>query len=534
MKLSILNRGAKKTIVKLSEEQKKLKEQITETTLFIEQITKGNFDYGVPDALSGSELGLSLASMKDHLTKIAMEENTRNWLNSGLADFSNILRNKNSLSLRELADNILSSLVKYIDANQGALFILEETESSQYLSMLSCYAYDRKKYLTKRIELGEGQVGQCVLEKSPVYLKKVPTDYINITSGLGEAVPREVFISPLIINEHVFGVIELASLKGFLDQHMDFVSRLSENIAATIKNVKDSEQTLALLNASQQQAEELRSQEEEMKQNMEEMQATQEEMKRKSDELADATAEMRGIVTGINATMATIEFTPDGTIMTANGNFLKSMHCKLEEIKGKHHRIFAPKEVAESEEYKTFWTRLAAGEAITGIFKRVSATGDTVWLNAIYNPILDANGKVVKTIKFATDITAEQQMLAETKGILAGINATMATIEFTPDGTVITANDNFLKVVRYKHQEIKGKHHRIFAPIEVADSDEYKTFWNRLASGEAITGIFKRVASSGDTVWLNAIYNPILDANGKVAKVVKFATDVTETRAKIA
>jgi methyl-accepting chemotaxis protein len=257
-------------------------------------------------------------------------------------------------------------------------------------------------------------------------------------------------------------------------------------------------------------------------------------MERKSKELARAMAEAEGILKGINVTMATIEFAPDGTVITANDNFLKAMKYSLDEIKGKHHRKFVPKEILESEEYKTFWNRLASGKSFTGIFKRISASGDSVWLNAIYNPILDSNGEVIKVVKFATDITAEHEMLAESKGVLSGINATMATIEFKPDGTILTANENFLKVMKYSLSDIKGQHHRKFVPKEILESEEYKTFWKRLASGESLTGIFKRISAAGDTVWLNAIYNPILNATGEVIKVVKFATDITAQQEMLA
>jgi methyl-accepting chemotaxis protein len=244
-------------------------------------------------------------------------------------------------------------------------------------------------------------------------------------------------------------------------------------------------------------------------------------------------AESKGLLNGINATMATIEFTPDGKIINANSNFLKTMKYPLEEIKNKHHKMFVPKEILESEEYKTFWKRLAKGESMSGIFKRVSSTGESIWLNAIYNPILNATGEVIKVVKFATDITAEQEMLAESKGLLNGINATMATIEFTPDGKIISANSNFLKTMKYPLEEIKNKHHKMFVPKEILESEEYKTFWKRLAKGESMSGIFKRISSTGNTVWLNAIYNPILNANGEVIKVVKFATDITAEQERL-
>lgn len=506
-----------------------LHEQVKEASTFIREIEKGNFKTEISDTLSKSELGISLKSMKEHLDTIAHDEEIRNWMNTGLATFSDILRNKQSLNLKELSDDILLNLVKYVSANQGAIFILED-EDDPYLKMIACYAYNRKKYLEKRIGVGEGLAGQCVMERSSIYLKEIPKDYINITSGLGDATPRSIFISPLLVNDRIFGVIELASLMEFKPHHLDFINKLSENVAASIKNVKDSERTLFLLNASQQQAEELKATEEEIRQNMEEMQATQEEMQRKSDELSRTSAEMRSILNGINATMATIEFQPDGTIISANENFLNTMKYSIHEIRGKHHRIFVPNDILETEEYKTQWTRLASGESLKGIFKRIASTGKTIWISAIYNPILDETGRVVKVVKFATDITAQQEMIAENKGILDGINATMATIEFQPDGTIVNANDNFLKTMNYSLEKIKGKHHRIFVPKDVLESEDYKTQWARLASGESLKGTFKRISSTGKTVWISAIYNPIHDATGRVVKVVKFATDITKEK----
>ncbi|MBT1706350.1 PAS domain-containing protein [Chryseosolibacter indicus] len=502
-------------------------EQAKEASDFIKEIEKGNLNVEVSQSLQDSELGASLFSIKNHLRKIATEEQERSWLNAGLAKFSDILRNKESLNLTDLADDILTNVVKYVNANQGALFILEDENGEEYLEMVACYAYDRKKYLNKRLNIGEGITGQCVLEKEVVYLKEVPSGYIKITSGLGQSTPKAILVSPLIVNEKVFGVLELASFNEFAKNKIDFIKRLSENIAASIKNVRENARIVSLLNESQEQAEALRSQEEEMRQNMEEMQATQEEMERKNAEISRASAEMSSILNGINTTMATIEFTTEGTVLTANTNFLTSMKYRLEDIKGKHHRKFVPQDILESKEYKTFWTTLASGKSITGVFKRIDSAGKTVWLNAIYNPILNAGGEVVKVIKFATDITAEQELIAEMKGIMNGIDATMATIEFTPEGIILNANNNFQKTMKCSLESIRGKHHKMFVPADVLVSDEYRAFWKRLAAGESIIGAFKRVNSEGEIVWLHAIYNPIRNANGEVFKVVKFATDIT-------
>lgn len=503
-------------------------QEFSEASEYIRQILEGNLEASVSATVRESPLGEPLTALQKHLKTISINEEERNWLNVGLAKFGDILRNKQSMNLNELADEIIANVVKYINANQGAIFVYEDSkQGDEHLHMLACYAYERKKYMNKRVELGEGLAGQCVLEKDIIYLRKVPDNYVSITSGLGKSTPREVLITPMCINEKVFGVLELASFSEFPQYKIDFIKKLSENIASTIKNVRENEQVVALLNSTQQQAEELRSQEEEMRQNMEELQATQEEMQRKTNEVLRTSAEMMSLVNGINATMATIEFTPDGNVVTANDNFLKVMKYKLQEIRGKHHRMFVPLEIVAGEEYRSFWSRLAAGESFTGVFKRISSEGKFIWLNAIYNPILNEAGEVIKVVKFASDITKQEELIAETKGLLNGIDATMATIEFTSNGEVIHANENFLKTMRCALGDIKGKHHRMFVPDDLLHSEEYATFWTRLAAGESITGEFRRVTSDKRTVWLNAIYNPIRDSNGDVVKVVKFATDIT-------
>ncbi len=509
---------------------------LNEASSFIKEIESGNLDMPLSERMVQSTLGKSLLGIKAHLLEIKKGDNERNWFNTGLANFSDILRNKESKNLAALSDEILKNIVQYLGANQGAIFVLNEEGEGKdpYLEMISCYAYEKKKYVERRINLGEGLVGQCVLEKDMIYLKKTPDDYVRITSGLGQATPKEVLIMPLLINEKSFGVIELASFQEFPPYKIDFLKKLSENIAAAIKNVKEGDRILTLLHSSQEQAEELRAQEEEMRQNMEELQATQEEMKRKSDEIAQASAEMISIKNGIDASMATIEFTPDGLILTANPIFLKVTGYKISELKGRHHKQLVPQEIVDSEDYKKFWSRLAAGESFTGIFKRLSAEKKTIWLNAVYNPILNAKGEVAKVVKFATDVTEQQERISENQGLISGMNATMALIEFAPDGNILTANENFTQAMKYSLDEIKGKHHSKFVPKEILDSPDYKTFWKRLSSGESISGIFKRIDSSGKTVWLNAIYNPILNANKDVVKVIKFATDITKQQELLA
>jgi uncharacterized membrane protein YcgQ (UPF0703/DUF1980 family) len=215
----------------------------------------------------------------------------RQWSAQGLAMFADILRAHHSDS-QKMFDSIVSNLVKYIGANQGALFLIEGENEDRSLHLVATYAYDRKKYIQKTIPVGEGVLGQAVLEKSPVYMTAVPQQYIQITSGLGDAPPRSLLVSPLLVNEEVFGVIELASFQNFEPHVQEFVGRIGESIASTISTVRVSEKTKTLLEELQQQTEEMKSQEEEMRQNMEELVATQEEMQRKEQEYLQRITEL--------------------------------------------------------------------------------------------------------------------------------------------------------------------------------------------------------------------------------------------------
>lgn len=235
-------------------------------------------------------------------------------------------------------------------------------------------------------------------------------------------------------------------------------------------------------------------------------------------------------VNAIDKVQGVIEFNLDGTIITANDNFLNVVGYTLEEIQGKHHSMFAEPAYASSPEYKQFWEKLNRGEFDTGEYKRIGKGGKEVWINASYNPVFDTNGKVYKVVKFATDVTAQKLEYADFAGKLDAVSKSQAVIEFNLDGTIITANENFTNTVGYSLEEIKGKHHRMFVDADYGNSDEYKQFWQDLNNGQGKSGQFKRFNKNGDEIWLNASYNPVFDMNGKPFKVVKYATDGTELR----
>ncbi|MBW8298849.1 MAG: PAS domain S-box protein [Hydrogenophaga sp.] len=238
-------------------------------------------------------------------------------------------------------------------------------------------------------------------------------------------------------------------------------------------------------------------------------------------------ADAKAILTALNSSQAIIEFTLEGKIITANENFCRALGYQLSEIQGRHHSMFCDPTYVASQEYKQFWASLAAGRFDAREYKRISKTGQDVWIQASYNPVF-SGGKPYKVVKFATDITAAKLKAAEDAGKLAAVSRAQAVIEFTTTGEILTANDNFLKTLGYSLGEIQGKHHAMFCEPAYTQSADYQRFWQKLAGGEFVAEEFKRIGKGGKVVWIQASYNPIFDMNGKVFKVAKFATDITE------
>ncbi|MDX1968431.1 MAG: PAS domain-containing methyl-accepting chemotaxis protein [Planctomycetaceae bacterium] len=241
-------------------------------------------------------------------------------------------------------------------------------------------------------------------------------------------------------------------------------------------------------------------------------------------------AEMNGKLDAVDRTNAVIEFQLDGTIVNANKNFLDVLGYTLDEIRGRHHSMFVDEAYRTSAEYREFWAKLNRGENISGELKRIAKGGREVWIQAIYSPIRNTEGKVVKVVKFATDITTEVQSratIADAAGKMDAVNRTNAVIEFQLDGTILTANTNFLNAVGYTLEEIRGRHHSMFVEEAYRTSAEYREFWAKLNRGENVSGEMKRIAKGGREIWIRAIYAPIKDQRGNLAKVVKFATEVT-------
>jgi methyl-accepting chemotaxis protein len=246
--------------------------------------------------------------------------------------------------------------------------------------------------------------------------------------------------------------------------------------------------------------------------------------------LAASGAEERSRIAAITRSQAVIEFALDGTILMANENFLKAMGYGLDEIVGRHHRMFVDPDHAASDDYARFWRELGEGRFQAAEYRRFAKGGREVWIQASYNPVLDRAGRPVRVIKFATDITAQKTLAADHAAKIAAISRVQAVIEFDLEGNVLAANENFLATLGYRLDEIQGQHHRMFCEPELARSEAYAEFWGRLRAGEFVAGEFKRLGKGGREIWIQASYNPILDPQGRPVKVVKFATDITERK----
>jgi len=249
--------------------------------------------------------------------------------------------------------------------------------------------------------------------------------------------------------------------------------------------------------------------------------------KKTIDTLQYTLNQQNSLLNAMERSMAVIEFDPQGQVLRANDNFLKTLRYRADQVLGQPHRMFCTTAFARSAEYAQLWTNLRSGQFQSGTFERVAGDGQSVWLEASYNPVCDDTGRLIKVVKYAMDVTPRLQSESESNGKLEAIGRAMAVIEFNLDGTVITANTNFLQRMGYSLAQIQGQHHRIFCAPNTAGTQAYSDFWRRLNQGELFSGQFERVDKHGNTVWLEASYNPVYDAGGRLCKIVKFASDVT-------
>lgn len=401
-----------------------LLENLRRATEFIQRIANGDYSVrweGMNDKnreQNNANIAGELIKMREQMREVKEQDRIRIWSTEGLSKFGEIIRN-NQNNFDALSDNIISNAVKYVEAKVGGLYILEEEEDGdKHLALRACYAFERKKYITKRIEIGEGLVGQTYLEGKTIHLREVPTEYITITSGLGETNPKSLLLIPLRVNERVEGVLELASLKEFQDYEVAFFEKLAETLAASIVSVRTGEKTKVLLAVSQEQSEEMRAQEEEMRQNMEELEATQEQMQRQMTEVNDIKNLMEREKQLFSALMDNI---PDAIYFKdLESKFIRVSKYLADHFKSTETDLIGKSDFdfqddshareAFEDEQKIMETRVPKVDFVE---KEVTHDGQEHYVSTTKMPLLDAHGSVVGTFGISRDVSKLKRLEIE-------------------------------------------------------------------------------------------------------------------------
>ncbi len=495
---------------------------------FIEKLRIGQINAEFEVVEKGDELGKSLVNLRDELKRSKEEESSRkqedsqrHWITEGLAKFGAILR-ENINNLDQLAYQIISNLVKYIDAQQAGFFILDDSDkNNKYFELISFFAYGRKKFADKRIVWGEGMIGACAIEMQTIFLTEVTEKYVEITSGLGKANPRCLVIVPLKFNDVVYGVLEIASFKVYESYEIDFIEKVAESIASTISNVKINLRTAQLLKESQGQAVILARQEEEMRRNMEELKDTQIEAAKQSEQFISFT-------NSVNHTMIRAEYTVDGTLLYANTKFLQKLgYTANSEVEGKHISMFINKK--DREWFEQLWKGLAAGgKHFEGDMKHVTKQGIDVWTMATYVSVRDHRGMPEKILFLGIDTTEAKRQSLDYKGQIDALNRSTLKAEYLPDGNILEYNKKFQDLLGFSMEELQDK--LLFDFIPADEVDEFKVVWENVLNGVPYEGRMRRFTKTNEERWLHGTYTVVHDMYSEVAKIVYIATDITEQK----
>jgi PAS domain S-box-containing protein len=572
----------------------KQEQSVASLSAFIESISAGNFS--VELQLEGeNNLSSTLLNMRDKLRENADNDRKRNWSTSGLAQIGEILRAHNS-SITDLYDNIIRFIVKYTKSNQGGLFLLnEESETDKHLELVACYAFERKKYLQKKVVIGEGLIGQCYLEGERIYLVQVPQEYISITSGLGGSNPNALLIVPLRVNEKIYGVLELATFGKYHDFEIELVEKLAETVGSTISSVRINESTRILLEKTQQQAEEMRAQEEEMRQNMEELEATQEEMRRKEKhiEVMLETEKKRNEFNN-KGRQIIIELSKSASLL--EGRWERSLE-EITQAIGKHLRvsrvsIFGHDEImSQLECEKTFLFQrhdfsngeILRGKDFPGFFRAIRSESIILAKDASINPDTKelasylASGNIQSVLmlpffsegKIAGVISCENSdlmdwsddyveflkscadLLTVTKNTVR-INSMVTNLSEAQE-TLQTIIDNLPRAVFWKDRDLRIQGcNRIFASVaglnshlDLIGKTDFEMPWRDhaeayrsddlqvMASKVArIDQEEKNVNSEGKESWVLTSKVPVMNKDGEVVAVLGMFEDITERKKK--
>ena len=535
--------NGKDELGRIKENLYKLVQSLRDKAEFANQMAKGNFTTGFTTLGKSDILGNSLMELSGKISMTLEEdllrkedERRRSWASEGIAKFGDIFRSERE-DVKELAYKIIHNLVKYLNAAAGTIYLTDqEIVEKQEYEMAATYAWDRRKYMEKRIVSGEGLVGTCALEKETIFLTEIPEDYFDISSGLIDMKPVCLLLVPLKIEKEIFGVIELVSVKVFNEFEVRFVEQLSEITATTLAAVRINEQTSRLLEQSRKQTEEMQKQEERMRMNMEALQKAQDESQRKESEIT-------GILNAVNSSSLVAEFTLNGRFSYINEKLLTLFESPAELIIGKHHSDFAVTD-KYSDEYKQFWKDLREGTVITKTEKLRLFSGAEIWLEETFSAVMDNEGKPVKIINISHDISntkKQQEELTfqaneivrrskEMKSLSKAVDDSIIYSEMSIEGIITSVNSNFLEITGYSKKELLGKNNRLF--LKDIEKEQFEKIFAEVMKDKIYTGVIRRTKPTGEEVWLMATFSPVKDEHDKLYKIYFLAQDITEKKLK--
>jgi methyl-accepting chemotaxis protein len=479
----------------------------------------------VLQTIKDESIRTSLESAHNKIVDLRKKEEEGSWVTQGVASIAELKHKGNDLS--EYSFQVVSNIVKYLQANQGGFYLLKQDERESYFELTATYAYGKKKYIEQRVNLGQGLIGQVYFEKEMIYLTDVPKDFIKITSGLGEALPRCVCIVPLISEGQIHGVVEIASFHSLKPYQLEYLKKIAENIGYNLGAIETHTRTEHLLKESQTMAQEVKSQEEELRQNMEELKATQELMLREKEQL-----ETLSLVAD-HTNNSVLIADANGRIVYVNTGFTKLTGYQFEEVKGKKPGSFLQGPLTDRATIASLSTRIKLGEPIYEEILNYSKSGQIYWISLVINPIKDEHGVVQKFVSIQAEITKTKKSALDNLSKLQSISRTNAVIEFSMEGRILEANDLFYKVTGFQSEQIVGKSFEVLIPEEDKTKPQHTIMWQNILLGQAFTGEFRYIDANNKVQWLSGTYNPIFDVTGNAEKILMLAQFVTQDKEKM-
>ena len=505
-----------------------LRKNLSQKVDFIKELSLGNYGAAYETGSQNDEMGEMLLEMRESFVKAAQEEEKRkivdrkqNWAAKGLSEMSDILRQDND-NIEKFSYNIINYLVSYLEANQGAMFVINDNDlTEQFVELTASVAYSKRKFTKKKFAVNEGIIGRSIMEKLTIQMTELPEGYIEITSGLGAATPKYLLIVPLKYNELIFGVLEIASFIVFEQYKTDFVEKIAESIASTISTVKINLKTADLLKNSQEQAQKRARQEELLRKNMADLRLAQEEARLQEEKLASFTD-------SVNHTMIRAEYDLSGKLIYANTKFLETLgYMSSSDVDGRHITMFIDKK--DKEWFKGMWEPLSkGGKHYEGTMKHKTKHGEDLWMMATYTAVRDKMGNATKVLFLGINTTEQKIESLDHKGIIDAVESSNLKIEFHSNGKIIKTNEIFRELIGYSLVELEVK--TVFDFIDKKELISFKILWDNAIKEIPFRGEIKLVTQSDEHLWVYGSLTAVKNMYEEVAKVVFIANDITEQK----